>query len=302
MIVVDNGSGDSSIENVLAGTRSRIIRNSRNEGFARAANQGIVAAGGEMILLLNSDAFLESGYLEECVSTLRRNQAAAVSGKLLKLHDKNLIDSTGHILWGDRRVQDRGEWEEDYGQYDSEEEVFSVPATAALYRMRALEDVLESTGEVFDETFFAYGEDVDLAWRLRLRGWTIHYNPAAVGFHRRAISGTLGPSWLIAGDLRNRYLRMAKNDAFPSFLRHLGEIALTDIRLFLYYLVRRPAVLPLWLWGVIRLIPGALRKRRAVQASRRVHWQQIERWFVRYPYFDAVKRLARQVGLKFGKP
>lgn len=300
VVIVDNGSRHD-IEGVCPEfLATRVVRNLRNEGFARAVNQGFALCRGEYLLVLNSDALLKPDYVVRLVETLAaRERGAAATGKLLKMSDRQIIDSTGHILWGDRRVQDRGEWQEDSGQFDSEDEIFSIPATAALYRSAALEDVVDATGELFDESFYAYGEDVDLAWRLRLRGWTLHYNPRAVARHRRSISRALGPSRVVAWDLRNRYLRMLKNDHPVSVLKYLGEILLTDLRLFLFYLVRRPAILPLWWWGVLRLMPQALKKRRAIQGTRKVPWRDIEKWFVRYPYANAVKRLAGRAGLRY---
>lgn len=293
VIVIDNGSGDPALDPGLDEfERHLVIRNDRNQGFARAVNQGFQASGGEFLLVLNSDAVLASDYLERCLAILNQDESnAGVSGKLLKLNAGQLIDSTGHVLFGDRRVKDRGEWEEDRGQFDRDEEVFSFPATAAVYRVRALDDLEEMHGEVFDEDFFAYGEDVDIAWRLRLRGWKLRYAAAAVARHRRAVSADRTPTSILVWDQRNRYLRMVKNDSPGSFLGHGWEIVFTELRLFLYFLLRRPVV-PFLAWaGFIRRLPRALRKRRAIQASRKVHWRDLEPWFQRYNYWGFLTRL-----------
>lgn len=293
VILVDNGTGDGQLD--LTG--HRVIRNARNEGFARAANQACQLARGEFVLVLNPDVKLDPNYVERCVTTLEGNETTAgVSGKLVKLADSSVIDSTGHVLFGDRRVKDRGEWEVDRGQYESEQEVFSFPATAALFRRSALEDVQAVCGEVFDEDFFAYGEDVDLAWRLRLRGWSLRYEPKAVAFHRRAVSGRRIPTPLLVWDWRNRHLRTVKNDTGAGLIRHWWEIALTELRLFLYFLIRRPQV-PFMAWaGFFRLLPSALRKRGLIQRSRKVPWRELESWFVRYDYRGFVRRLRRTRG------
>lgn len=293
VVIVDNEAKDEDLRGLWKGEGSlTALPNLENVGFAKSANQGLSSANGDFFLLLNSDAVLDRPYVERCVAGMVDDvQVAAVSGKLMKLNREGIIDTTGHILYGDRRVGDRGEWETDRGQYDTKEEVFSVAATAALYRNVALQQLETISGEVFDESFFSYGEDVDVCWRLRLIGWKIVYLPDAVGRHRRAVSGERTPSQVLVWDLRNRYLRIVKNDSVLSVLRHAWELLLTEIRLGLFFLFSRPFVLPaVWL-GFLRRLPGALRKRRAVQATRVVSWKELEQWFVPYDYSGFVGRL-----------
>lgn len=289
VIIIDNGTEELALHRQLP-TPIRVIRNSRNVGFAGAVNQGYRACSGEYLLALNTDAFLESAYVEHCLVEMSDPKVAGVTGKLLKLGDRKLIDSTGHTLFGDRRVADRGEWEPDTGQYEIGDDVFSIPATAALYRMDALADVAASTGEVFDESFFMYGEDVDVAWRLRNRGWRLRYVPQALGSHRRAASGSRTPTNVVVWDWRNRLLRMVKNDSMRSVMAHWWEIMITELRLTGYYLVTRPAA-PFRAWGgfVIRL-PSAIAKRRRIKAAGGEKNADIERWYRRYDYREFLRR------------
>lgn len=291
LIIVDNGSGEQRLEEVSnAPEGTQVLRNAWNEGFAKALNQGCGVAKGEFALALNSDAFLSPSYIERCLQVLHQHpDAAGVHGKLLKVGN-GVIDTTGHILFGDRRVKDRGEFEKDVGQYDREQEVFSFPATAALYRRSALRMVEGICGEIFDEDFFAYGEDVDLAWRLRLAGWKMWYTPEATGAHHRAVSGSRVPTDLLVWDFRNRHLYMAKNDAARSMLRHWWELIFTELRLFVHFLLRRPAV-PFRAWtGFFRRLPRAMRKRRRIQSARRISWEELEPWFQHYDYWAFLRR------------
>lgn len=289
VILVDNGTGDPALDGQLP-TAISVIRNSRNVGFAGAVNHGYRACSGEFLLALNADAFIEPSYVEHCLAEMSDRKVAGVTGKLLKLHDRKVIDSTGHALYGDRRVADRGEWEPDTGQYEIGEDVFSIPATAALYRTEALRDIESSTGEVFDDSFFMYGEDVDVAWRLRNQGWRLRYVPTALGSHRRAASGSKTPSNVVVWDWRNRLLRMVKNDSIRSVLAHWWEIALTELRLTGYYLVTRPAI-PLRAWaGFLVRLPSAIAKRKEIKASRRQSGADIERWYRRYDYGKFLRR------------
>lgn len=281
IIIVDNGS---RLKETPA-TASKVISNRTNEGFSKAINQGYRASQGEFLLALNADAFLDRDYIQNCMATMKaKPEVAAVTGKLLKVDPPGSIDTTGHLLLADRTVRDRGEWEEDRGQYDLEGEVFSIPATAALYRMSALSQLESETGEVFDEDFFAYGEDVDLAWRLRLLGWGLAYTPLATAHHRRSVSqpGRRAPNYVTLLDVRNRWLRIVKNDDVRSFTRHSLTILQWEVRQFGGMILKSPALIPRVIAGFIRRLPGALRKRRRIQRARLVGRKEIERWQQRF--------------------
>ena len=279
LIIIDNGTGllQAPLNN------SRIIQNSANEGFAKAINQGYKVARGEYLLALNADAFLDPDYVEVCIDTFRENPSlAGVTGKLRKTSPSDVIDSTGHLLLADRTVRDRGEWEFDRGQFDREEEVFSIPATAALYRMAALRQLESKSGEVFDEDFFAYGEDVDLCWRLRLMGWGIAYAPSAAARHRRSVSTRWGraPRYVTLLDIRNRWLRIVKNDQLVSVARHFVRILFSEVRQMGGLLMNSPSLIPRSIGGFLRRLPKALGKRKSIQRGRSVDRREIEKWFV----------------------
>jgi GT2 family glycosyltransferase len=110
---------------------------------------------------------LKPEFLERIVGALEaRPDAASATGKLLRLDGKTL-DSTGIVMLRSQRHLDRGADEPDRGQFDKPEDVFGPSGAAALYRWKALQDVAID-GQFFDEDFFAYREDADLAWRCRL--------------------------------------------------------------------------------------------------------------------------------------
>ncbi len=99
--------------------------------------------------------------------------AAAVACKMLSLADPTVIYDAGDILRRDGACEQRGRFRRDDGRWDQPGEVFGACAGAALYRRSV---VLEIGG--FDERYFAYLEDVDLALRLALVGWRCRYEPA----------------------------------------------------------------------------------------------------------------------------
>ena len=185
-IVVDNGSSDGSAEMAETEFGVRVIRNRENRGFCAANNQGMAAAQGDFLALLNNDAEAEPGWLaalhEACA---RRPDVGMAASKVLVWEDPGRIDKVGHAIWLDGQNRGRGSGARDHGQYDREEEVLWPDGCACMYR-RAMIDRIGG----FDEDFFAYGDDAELGLRARTAGWTCIYTPRAVARHHRG--STLG--------------------------------------------------------------------------------------------------------------
>jgi GT2 family glycosyltransferase len=188
IILVDNASTDGSLEVAGRFPSVRLLAQDSNTGFARGNNLAINAAaeGSEWIALLNPDAFPEPCWLEECLLSAQRNPQFDIFGsKLVNASAPQLLDGTGDACHISGLV-----WRTAHGVPvshlgDSECEIFSPCAAAALYRRSAL---LEVGG--FDEDFFCYVEDVDLGFRLRLAGHRCLYVPKSVVHH--VGSGTTG--------------------------------------------------------------------------------------------------------------
>lgn len=217
VIVVDNGSRDGSIEYLHDHHPAvRVLALGRNTGFAHAANRGLRAASSEFVALLNTDVVLEPDWLERMVQSLAADrEAASVACKMLALDDRRFVYDAGDILRRDGACLQRGRFERDDGRFDQPGDVFGACAGAALYRRSA---VLALGG--FDERYFAYLEDVDLALRLRLTGWSCRYEPAVALHAGEGSSSQLqgGHAVLVT---RNTLLLVAKT--FP--LRWLGYVA-----------------------------------------------------------------------------
>ena len=186
VIVVDNGSSDGSAEMAQREFGATVIRNADNRGFCAANNQGIGAARGDFIALLNNDAEAEPGWLaalhEACAAVPDIGMAAS---KVLVWEDPRLIDKAGHLIFPDGQNRGRGAGARDAGQYDRREEVLWPDGCAALYRKSMLDHI-----GGFDEDFFAYGDDAELGLRARIAGWRCLYTPDAVVRHHRG--ATLG--------------------------------------------------------------------------------------------------------------
>jgi len=312
LLIVDNGSSDGTAEYVRKNfPEAGVLRNVKNLGFTRAHNQGIAYAqahlggdGGEpLVLITNPDIILEPDFLEKLVAEMdRRPEAGSAGGKLLKVFERgdgdvreavktNVIDSTGIRMTRSRRAIDRGAGElDDRGKFDRPEEVFGVSGAIALYRLSALDDVAYR-GECLDEDFFAYKEDIDLAWRLRLRGWSSLYVPAAKAYHyrtaagrekasvREIISGRRGRSKMVNFfSYRNHLLMRAKNDQWQNYLLHWPWIWWYELRKSFYILFFEPATFKAY-FSYLRLLPRALAKRRLSLGRKQVSAKDIRRWF-----------------------
>ncbi len=184
LIVVDNGSSDGSLDYLrnLPSACVNLIRLPSNRGFAGGTNAGIRASRGEFVALLNNDAVADRHWLENLVDSLSPD-AGMVASKILFYSRRNVIDKTGHLFYPDGLNRGRGAGDQDRGQFDHPGEILFPDGCAALYRRKMLEEI-----GLFDEQFFAYGDDADLGLRARWRGWKCMYAPGAVVYHRHSSS------------------------------------------------------------------------------------------------------------------
>lgn len=300
VIIVDNASADGSLD-ILDDHRYaafKLIKNPRNEGFSRGMNIGINAAAGLYIMPLNFDIIMEPDFISQMVAALNSNMKyGSASGKLLRFNKDgktNVVDSTGHVIYKNRYVMNRGEDQVDSGQFSDEDLVFGTTGAVPLYRREMLEDIAYK-GEYFDESFFIMLEDVDLDWRAQIRGWSCVYVPRAVAYHFRTATGA-GKSRLVQRHYyKNRYLSIWKNDFWLSRLKHTPQIILMDIYLNLDILFTSPIAL-FQAWGdLIRLTPLTLRKRRAVASGRKISRREFERWLEPYRWTNDVKRKLKSI-------
>ena len=218
--IIDNGSQDATLE-VIARSALPIVlhQEEHNKGFSYACNQGLSKTNLPYIFYLNDDASLRPGYLETLYRELeRRPDAASAVGKMVYVENGvQHIDSAGIDLGHYAlRPLDLGHGEVDSGQYDTPREIFGPSATATLYRRTALACL---GSRPFDEEFFAYYEDVDLAWRLGESGYTHLYLPSVVVDHCRR-GPDQKPPRIRARAFTNRYLLWAKNEKPWRFLSY----------------------------------------------------------------------------------
>jgi GT2 family glycosyltransferase len=268
-ILVDNGSSDGSIEFVHREfPEVRVVPLERNAVFAGAVNEGIRAARGELIVLLNNDTEAEPDWLSELVSALCSDPQAGMAASKMRLFDRrDVLHSAGDGYRRDGTPVNRGVWEPDRGQFDSERYVFAPCGGAGAYRRAMLDEI-----GLLDEDLVAYCEDVDLGWRAQLAGWRCVYAPRAIVYHKLSATGGGKLSSYYVG--RNILWVLAKNYPTGLLKRYWPQIVAAQCRVALAALrAGRGEAARARLRGQLAGLLGLRRmlaKRRAIQAKRRV--------------------------------
>lgn len=274
VVVVDNGSRDDTSDYARS-QGAEVLRLSQRASYCEAMNAAIAATGGDAVLLLNADCFLEPGFLAAARPRLDEPRVGSVAPKLIRTlgpdpaERLDALDAAGMVV--DRRRKNTlvGHGRPSLA-YDRPAEAFGVDGAAALYRRETLEDCAIGA-EVFDPDFERWASDVDLAWRARLLGWKCVYEPAAVAYHVRYYSPSTRagmPERDRAMQFRNRYLMMVKNDTARAVAADLPRLAAWEA-LALGWAVARERHLLRAYADAARLLPAARRRRRAIQSARR---------------------------------
>ncbi len=251
VIAVDNGSTDGSVELLERDFPwVQLIKNSENRGFAAANNQGIHASKALFVATLNNDTRPEPNWLAALVRCLESDpEVGACASKMLFADRPDMINSAGIAIDRAGIAWDRLGGSVDDPQDTQVRDVFGACAGAALYRREMLDNV-----GLFDEDFFAYLEDVDLAWRSQAAGWRTLYVPTARVIHHHsatAVEGSPFKSRLLG---RNKIWLIAKNYPWPALLWYGPAVIAYDLGSVLIALLRRdpnPAV-GRW-WGLLGL-------------------------------------------------
>jgi GT2 family glycosyltransferase len=268
-ILVDNGSTDDSLELVSREfPEVRVVALPENLGFAAGNSAGIASADAPIIATLNTDTEADPRWLAELhAALLAHPEAGSAASKLMLFDRRDVIHSAGDFYGLDGVPGSRGVWQLDDGAYASPELVFGACAGAAAYRRSMLEDV-----GGFEDSFFMYCEDVDLAFRSQLLGYRCIYVPTAVVYHMLSATGG-GP--LASYYCGRNFLRVIARDMPGPLLRRVWpKIVGAQIRMAGESLrhIREPAArakLRGQLAGLLEL-PRTLGDRRAIQARRRV--------------------------------
>ena len=214
VIIIDNGSSDNSKDYINSNTFDfpvKLIENSQNLGFAPTVNQGISHAKHEYIFSLNNDTEVKEGSIKHMVDLISSSEDIfSVQAKMLQFNNKDLIDDAGDeynlLAWTKKTGENHNS-----NEFIQVKEIFSCCAGAALYKKSLLEEL-----GMFDDNFFAYMEDVDLAIRAKINGYHNLLCPQAVVYHiGSATSGSRYNEFKVKLAARNNVWVVYKNIPIP---------------------------------------------------------------------------------------
>lgn len=278
VILVDNGSSDGSTDFVRERFPVvRLVALPANMGFAAGNNRGADAAVAPRLVFLNNDTEVQAGWLAALVATAEADPATGlVASKIVFMHDPAVLDSAG-----DSVTRAGGAFKRGHGrpaaEYTARSPVFAACGASFLMPKQLFD---ECGG--FDEDFFLSHEDVDLSYRVRLRGHSCVYEPASVVHHVGSASLGRTSALSVFHGQRNLEWMYVKNTP--------GWVLPATLPLHVMYVAAAAA----YFTGVGQLpafvrakraalagLPRMWRKRRAIQASRRVApraiWRLLER-------------------------
>lgn len=307
IFIVDNASVDKTVKFIKDHYPTvHLLRNINNIGTSRAWNQAIKMTSGEYILIMNPDLILHKDFIKECLKVIEVDQTiAAVGGKLYQLKIERLdidedlatlektsiIDSCGLKAFKNRRFVERGAGIIDKGHFSRQEEVFGISGACVVYRRTVLEQI-KFNKEYFDEDFFIYQEDIDLAWRLRLAGWSAVYIPQAIAYHHRSARSHGKASYKKIIDYRrqkqdfvnyysyrNHLILLRKNLLFKNFICHLPHILFYELKKFLYVLILENSTLRKTIRDLIKFRKKIRQKRQFNMRIKKVKAKEMQEWF-----------------------
>ncbi len=278
--VLDNGSDAADVKRLrsFADEHSDTVElfvSPDNLGFAGGCNRLIATVLAEecvdAVLLLNSDTRTDLDFITPMRGQLNLDaRIDMVAGRMLR-ESGDGVDSLGIALFRSTLASNRK---------DENERLLGPSGGCALLTRRLLEDLFATHGEWFDETFFCYAEDTDLAVRARWLGYRPAYADDAVVYHARSLSSG-GPDndFVLYHGIRNSIWWLVKNAPLGWFLRSLPWFIVLHSAIWVRHL-RRGKARVLWRLyrDAIKGIPAMRRKRAIIKKTRRVPASEFSSW------------------------
>lgn len=276
VIIVDNGCTDGSVEAAekAFGSRLKVMKTFENIGFVRACNHALRRISAKYAVLLNDDTVVDRQWLTELVDVAESDASIGACQPKLRWQphpdffeyngaNGGMLDLCG-VPFTRGRLFDKTE--EDFGQYDKKVEVFWASGAAMFLRLSAVQEV-----RYLDDRFHFQMEEIDLSWRLRMRGYRVVSVPSSIVYHFGGSTPTPRTSFL---KHRNNLLAMMKNYSLTSLILYFPTRVLMDL-MSLAYLAGKgnrrfvSDTLSSYFWIISH--PGeVLKSRRASQTIRRV--------------------------------
>ncbi len=262
VIVVDNGSTDQS-NKILSnyGDKITVLKQEKNLGFAGGVNVGLNYSLNEnfdFIALFNNDAVADQYWLEKLLKQINTDEKIGIVTSKILTSNGHKIDSTGdfYTIWGLPYPRGRGEVNSE--KYDSELSIFSASGGACLFRSSMLKKI-----GLFDESFFAYYEDVDISFRAQLFGFKVLYTPQALVYHQIGATSRKLKGFTTYQTMKNLPMLLLKNTPFPLLFKILPRFLLVYLSFFVSATSRKELSFALkGFWKSLLLLPKTLAKRK----------------------------------------
>lgn len=311
LLVIDNNSQDSMVELMKKElinfpVKFEIIENKTNLGFAGGHNMAFKKTDSEYVLMLNQDMYLLPDCLEKVVRFLDNNpDVTVVSPRLMKWNfievQQDLkksftdqVDTLGLEVFRNRRVvekfaeQDWSEVQKKIGQIENLR-VFGLSGALPVFRKSKIEDVVFQDGNIFDESYQSYKEDVDLAFRLAAHGSEAYVILDAIAYHDRSASGSKDTSdivamvnkktqsaWVKYHSYKNHLMTLYKNEYWQNLILDFPWILWYELKKFVYYLILDCKVLT-GLKEIWKLRNELKEKRKFIKTTRKLNWQEVRK-------------------------
>jgi len=267
IIVADNNSTDGGPEFVQKEFPSvKVLRFSKNYGFAEGNNRAIKQANGDYIFLLNPDTKIEANCVDKLIKVTEQDKTIGICmPKMLMFNEPSVINSTGIIANEILQGRDRGAWELDSGQYDKKNQILGACGAGMFIRRNLFEKI-----GYFDRFYFAYYEDLDFSIRTWWSGYKVNFVPQAIVYHKyRPFREDILNEYV---DHRNRLRMMLKNMSFSTLWWMLPKSLYTDIKSIYRHLRRKRLKLAYYrlkalIWNLI-ILPDTLVRRAKLQMKK----------------------------------
>ncbi len=231
--IVDNASQDGSVAYIQEKFPwVRVVQSQENQGYGAAVNKGILKSSGEYILTLNNDTEVHPDFLRELLIAIESSPYNGMAAPKMLFPDGR-INSTGLAISRSGAVWDRGIFEEDKGQYDTCTSILGPCGGAALYRRT----MLESIG-LFEEDYFLYYEDADIALRACNGGWKCVFAPHARVMHLHGATAGFQSDLYVYYISRNILWNVVKNYPLKELVLSLPFIIGRSLVAIPYYSLR----------------------------------------------------------------
>jgi GT2 family glycosyltransferase len=288
VIVIDNGCTDGSMETLKAAFPYwTYIQYVDNIGFAAGMNSGFDVARGDYVVPLNQDVYLDKNFVNRCVAIMEtRPKAGALSADEYKWSNGQLTDklrSPGPAYYNRLRIKGVS-----VEINDPTVPSFGFCGSFPFLRRKMLEELLILDDHIYDPAFFSGWEDIDLWWRMQLRGWECYATRETKAWHVGSsfdgekqsfiTKSAHYQSWI----MRNRWFVILKDIPLPLLLLLSPLLLVQEIVLPFYFLFRSPRTLSAWRrsWReVLVSLPEIYAKRCLIQETRKKRLIDIMRWF-----------------------